>query len=92
MGQEAERLGQETENMGGVLVKISTIRITINEGTDSVLSLKTEIPAGYVTEKLPEAGLVGLMQYAAFELAAKLKYAEDRNALVAGGYNQEGGL
>jgi len=71
-------------------VKISTIRITINEGTDSVLSLMTEIPAGYVTEKLPEDMHLGLMQHAAFELAAKLKHAGDMDALAAGGYREEG--
>ena len=73
-------------------MKISTIRITINEGTDSVLSLMTDIPAGFHTGKLSEEMHVGIMQHAAFELAAKLKHAEDMNALVAGGYNQEGGL
>jgi hypothetical protein len=70
-------------------VKISTIRITINEGTDSVLSLRTQVPGGFDVDKLPEEMRVGLMQYAAFELAAKLKHAEDMNALVAGGYSVE---
>ena len=70
-------------------MRISTIRITINEGTDSVLSLMTEIPAGYVTEKLSEEMHLGLMQHAAFELAARLKHAGDMDALTAGGYNGE---
>jgi hypothetical protein len=70
-------------------MRISTIRITINEGTDSVLSLLTEIPTGYVTDTLSEEMHVGLIQHAAFELAARLKHAGDMNALVAGGYNGE---
>jgi hypothetical protein len=70
-------------------MRISTIRITINEGTDDVLSVRTKVPEGFTVDKLPEEMRLGLMQYAAFELAAKLKHAEDMNALVAGGYSVE---
>jgi len=64
-------------------VKIQHVRITINEGTESTLSVKTEIPGGFDISILPERMRVQLMQHVSYDLAARLKEADDM-ALLAG--------